>query len=60
MDTTEMIAAINLLVQQLDHDADDLQEVQFKLQELLSQVKATGMQLPDDLGELERVLAKGN
>ena len=32
MDTTEMIAAINLLVQQLDHDADDLHEVKFKLQ----------------------------
>jgi hypothetical protein len=32
MDTTEMIAAINLLVQQLDHDADDLHEVQFELQ----------------------------
>jgi hypothetical protein len=60
MDTTEMVAAINLLVQQLDHDADDLHEVQFELQELLSQLKATGMQLPEDLVELERVLAKGN
>ena len=60
MDTTEMIAAINLLVQQLDHDADDLHEVQFKLQQLLSQLKATGMQLPEDLVELKRVLTKGN
>ena len=59
MDTTETIAAINLLVQQLDHDADDLHEVQFKLHELLSQLKATGMPLPEDLVELERLLAKG-
>jgi hypothetical protein len=59
METTEMVAAINFLLQQLDHHADDLHEVRFKLRERLSQLKATGMPLPEDLVGLERLLAKG-
>ena len=57
MDATELIAAINLLVEQMDHEADDLHEVHLKLREHLGQLRATGMPLPEDLVELERSLA---
>ena len=57
MESNALIAAINLLVEQMDHEADDLHEVHLKLREHLDQLKATGMPLPDDLVELERRLA---
>ena len=56
MDATELMAAINLLVEQMDHEADDLHEVHLKLREHLDQLKATGMPLPEDLVELEHRL----
>ena len=57
MDATELIAAINLLVEQMDHETDDLHELHLKLREQLDQLKATGMPLPEDLVKLERRLA---
>ncbi len=57
MDVNALIAAINLLVEQMVHEVDDLHEVHLKLREHLDQLKATGMPLPDDLVELERRLA---
>ena len=56
MDAKELIAAINLLVEQMDHEADDLHEVHLKLRQQLDRLKATGLPLPDDLVELERSL----
>ncbi len=56
MDAKELIAAINLLVEQMDHEADDLHEVHLKLRQELDRLKATGLPLPDDLVELERSL----
>ena len=56
MDAKELIAAINLLVEQMDHEADDLHEVHLKLRQQLDRLKATGMPLPADLVELERSL----
>ncbi len=58
MDATRLIAAINLLVEQMDHEADDLHEVHLKLREQLDQLKATGMPLPADLVELDRRLTE--
>ncbi len=58
MDATRLIAAINLLVEQMDHEADDLHEVHLKLREHLHQLKATGMPLPEDLVELDRRLTE--
>ncbi len=58
MDATRLIAAINLLVEQMDHEVDDLHEVHLKLREHLDQLKATGMPLPDDLVALERRLTE--
>jgi len=56
MDTTELVAAINLLAQQMEHEPDDLHEVHMKLREMLNELRATGMPLPDDLVELEHRL----
>ncbi len=56
MDAKELIAAINLLVEQMDHEADDLHEVHLKLRQQLDRLKATGLPLPADLVELERSL----
>ncbi len=56
MDATKLIAAVNLLVEQMDHKADDLHEVHLKLREHLDQLRAMGMPLPGDLVELERRL----
>ena len=56
MDAAELIATIGLLVEQMDHEADDLHEIHLKLREHLDQLKATGMPLPEDLVELERSL----
>ena len=56
MDVNAVIAAINLLVEQMVHEVDDLHEVHLKLREHLAQLRATGMPLPEDLVELERRL----
>ena len=56
MDKAQFLAAINLLVGQMDQEPDDLHEVHLKLRELLHQMRATGMPLPDDLVALERRL----
>jgi hypothetical protein len=56
MDTTELLAAINLLAQGLEHQPDDLHEVHFKLKELLDELRSTGMTLPDDLVAFEKDL----
>ncbi len=56
MDTTELVAAINLLAQQMEHEPDDLHEAHMKLREMLNELRATGMPLPDDLVELEHRL----
>jgi hypothetical protein len=56
MDTTELLAAINLLAQRLEHQPDDLHEVHFRVKELLDELRSTGMPLPDDLVAFERDL----
>ena len=56
MDTSELLAAINLLAQRLEHQPDDLHEVHFRLKELLNELRSTGMTLPDDLVEFEKEL----
>jgi hypothetical protein len=58
MDTTELLATINLLAEQLDHKPDDLHEVHFKVQEIIRELKATGMSVPEDLIRFEQELAE--
>jgi hypothetical protein len=56
MDKTELLAAINLLAQRLEHQPDDLHEAHSKVKELLDELRATGMPLPDDLVKFEKDL----
>lgn len=58
MDLQELMGGINLLVQQLEGEAEDVHEIHFKLRELLNELKATGMPLPPDLVELDARLAE--
>ena len=56
MDKTELLAAINLLAQRLEHQPDDLHEVHSKVKEMLDELRSTGMPLPDDLVKFEKDL----
>ena len=58
MDMADIVAAINLWAEQLDHKPDNLHEVHFKVQELIGELRATGMTVPDDLLEFERELTR--
>jgi hypothetical protein len=58
MDKTELLAAINLLAQRLDHTPEDIHEIHFKVTEMIDEIRATGMPPPDDLVEFEQDLAK--
>jgi hypothetical protein len=58
MDTTELLAAINLLAEQLDHKPDDLHEVHFKVQEMIRELRATGMPVPEDIAVFDRELTR--
>ncbi|HSR55923.1 MAG TPA: hypothetical protein VLN73_06755 [Alphaproteobacteria bacterium] len=58
MDSTELLAAINLLAQRLDHAPEDLHEVHFKVREMIDELEASGMPPPQDLLEFERDLAR--
>jgi hypothetical protein len=58
MDTTELLAAFNLLAEQLDHKPDDLHEVHLKIKEMINELRATGMDVPEDLLEFDRELTQ--
>ncbi|MQA66794.1 MAG: hypothetical protein GEU76_12995 [Alphaproteobacteria bacterium] len=58
MDTTELLAAINLLAEQLDHKPDDLHEIHFKVQEMMRELRATGMPVPEDIAAFDRELTR--
>jgi hypothetical protein len=49
-------AEISLLVTQMENQPDDKHEVYLQLREKLSEMRATGMPLPEDLLRLERAL----
>lgn len=58
MDTTELLAAINLLTEQIDHAPDDLHEVHMKIRTMMKELRATGMEIPDDLIAFEKELTE--
>lgn len=51
--------AIALLMEQMANKPEDVHEVQEALREKLSELKALGLPLPEDLVELERKLERG-
>lgn len=58
MDSTELMAALNLLAEQLDHQPDDLHEVHMKIREMINELKATGMPVPEDLVRFDEELTR--
>ena len=58
MDTTELLAAFNLLAEQLEHQPDDLHEVHMKIQAMIRELRATGMNVPEDLERFEKELTE--
>lgn len=53
----ELEAAIALLIEEMEGDQGDAHEIYLRLRQLLDQMRATGMPLPDDLVKLERDLS---
>ena len=51
-----IIAEINLLLEQFENQPEDAHELQQLLHEKLAEIRAMGMPLPDDLVELEKRL----
>lgn len=51
-------AAINELVQELEGELGDRHEVFLRFKQMLGQMRAMGMPVPDDLARLERDLEK--
>lgn len=49
-------AQIYLLLEQMINQPEDSHEIQESLREMLNELKATGMPLPQDLVELEETL----
>ncbi len=52
----ELIARINLLLNDMENQPHDAHEILEKIHLELNQLKATGQPLPEDLVELERQL----
>lgn len=53
----ELEAAVALLIEEMEGDQGDPHEIHLRLQQLLAQMRATGMPLPDDLVKLEKDLS---
>ena len=53
----ELEAAIALLIEEMEGDQGDAHEIYLRLRQLLDQMRATGMPLPDDLVKLEKDLS---
>jgi len=50
--------AIMMMAEELETKPEDDHELHMQLREMLEQIKATGMPLPEDLVELERKLER--
>jgi len=57
MDRREMEAALSLLLDQMEGEQGDSHEIYLRLAQILSQMRALGMPLPEDLVHLEEELA---
>ena len=58
MDLTELEAELNLLLTQMENLPEDRHEFYMQLREKLSEIRAFGMPVPDDLLRLEKELEK--
>jgi hypothetical protein len=53
MDAEEFEAAVNELVEELEGEPGDRHEIFLRFKQMLDQMRAMGMPIPDDLAELE-------
>lgn len=58
MNRQELQAALSLLLDEMEGDQGDSHEIFLRLAQILSQMRAHGMPLPDDLVRLEAELAE--
>lgn len=58
MDLSELEAELNLLLTQMENLPEDRHEFYLQLREKLSEIRAFGMPVPDDLLRLETELEK--
>lgn len=58
MDLTELEAELSLLLTQMENLPEDRHEFYLQLREKLSEMRAFGMPLPDDLLRLEKELER--
>lgn len=56
MSEQEIEAAVALLIEEMEGDQGDAHEIYLRLRQLLDQMRAMGMPLPDDLVRLEEDL----
>ena len=57
MSEREVEAAVALLIEEMEGDQGDAHEIYLRLRQLLDQMRAMGMPLPDDLVKLEHDLS---
>ncbi|MPY70727.1 MAG: hypothetical protein GEU92_11635 [Alphaproteobacteria bacterium] len=57
MENTDLEAAIAELIDEMEGEQGDAHEILLRLQQLIGQMRATGMPVPDDLAKLERDLS---
>lgn len=58
MGTDRLIAELNLLMEEAEHEPEDLHEVHFRVVELMNQLRAMGESIPEDLQRFERELTQ--
>jgi hypothetical protein len=56
MSEQEIEAAVALLIDEMEGDQGDAHEIYLRLRQVLDQMRAMGMPLPDDLVRMERDL----
>jgi hypothetical protein len=57
MENTDLEAAIAELIDEMEGEQGDAHEILLRLQQLIGQMRATGMPVPEDLAKLERDLS---
>lgn len=58
MDFDDLKTAIMMMASEMEHRPDDAHELHLQLRDMLGEIRAMGMPLPDDLVELEKKLTR--
>lgn len=56
LDKQQLVAAALALSEELAHAPNDAHEIQLRLRQMIDQLRATGMPIPDELARLESQL----